>query len=131
MLASLTHGDGVDDVVWMARKIASLRLFGDAVTSNPQSVAELGAAVLAISQFTLVADCRKGRRPSYDRAMASAPARALFERLVGRPAVEIATVATGTFGTTMHVRLVNDGPYTLVIESPARDRCDERHGSEF
>lgn len=114
----------------MARKIANLRFFGNDATSHQQSVVEVGAAVLAISQFTLVADCRRGRHPSYDRAMTSAVARELFEQFVVARQSEIATVATGTFGATMHVRLVNDGPYTLVIDSPARDCGDDRYASD-
>ena len=117
VLAGLADGDGIGDVVWMARKIASLRIFEDP-TAASLSVVEVGAAVLAISQFTLVADCRKGRRPSYDAAMTTADAAQLFERFVEALRSEIGSVATGRFGATMHVRLVNEGPYTLIVDSP-------------
>ncbi len=116
VLAGLARGDGIDEVVWMARKIAGLRVFDAA--AGERSVVEAGAAVLAISQFTLLADVRKGRRPSYDRALPSEAAAPLFERFVAELRAIVDTVATGRFGASMHVRLVNDGPFTLAIESP-------------
>lgn len=131
VLAGLADGDGEDDVVWMARKVAGLRLFDDGAGVAQQSVVEAGAAVLAVSQFTLVADCRKGRRPSYDRAMPTDAAALLFERFVAALQSEIANVATGIFGATMCVHLVNDGPYTLVIDSPARGPREGRRGLEI
>jgi D-tyrosyl-tRNA(Tyr) deacylase len=121
VLAGLAAADGPEDVAWMARKIASLRVFDDD-DGHGRSLVASGAAVLAISQFTLVADCRKGRRPSYDAAMAPEAAAALFARFVELLRVEIPAVATGRFGATMRVRLVNEGPYTLVLDSPRSSR---------
>jgi D-tyrosyl-tRNA(Tyr) deacylase len=78
VLAGLARDDGDDDIAWMARKIAGLRVFDDGTTER--SVVEIGGTVLAVSQFTLLADCRKGRRPSYDHAMPAEAATALFAR---------------------------------------------------
>jgi D-tyrosyl-tRNA(Tyr) deacylase len=123
ILAGLGADDGLEDVEWMARKIASLRIL-DAVDSVAlRSVVEADAAVLAVSQFTLMADCRKGRRPSYDAAMPSAEAARLFDAFVSALRAEIRMVETGRFGAAMEVRLVNDGPYTLIVDSPRASRA--------
>jgi D-tyrosyl-tRNA(Tyr) deacylase len=122
VLAGLGTDDGVDDVTWMARKIASLRIFEVAGSVGRHSVVEADAEVLAVSQFTLMADCRKGRRPSYDAAMASSAAERLFESFVSALREEIRTVNTGRFGAMMTVHLVNDGPYTLIVDSPRTQR---------
>jgi D-tyrosyl-tRNA(Tyr) deacylase len=121
ILAGLGRDDGVAEVAWMARKIVGLRVFDTAEPASQHDVIEAGAEVLAISQFTLLADCRKGRRPSYDPAMRSEDASQLFDRFVAELRSFVGTVATGRFGATMAVRLVNDGPFTLVIDSPPPD----------
>lgn len=118
LLVGLEVGDGVPHVAWMARKIAGLRVFDGDDGPGRWSVGEIGGAVLAVSQFTLVADCRTGRRPSFDRAMPAGDAAALFEHFVTLLRAEVGSVATGRFGASMQVRLVNDGPMTLVIEAP-------------
>ena len=123
VLAGLGTDDGLPDVNWMARKIASLRILDGAGSGAQQSVVEADAAVLAVSQFTLMADCRKGRRPSYDAAMVSGDAARLFERFVEALRAEIRTVETGRFGALMQVRLVNDGPYTLIVDAPRVSRA--------
>lgn len=118
VLAGLGRDDGEQDVVWMARKITTLRLFEDPATAVQRSVVEAGGALLVISQFTLLADCRRGRRPSYDRAMEADTATTLFERFIGELRAHAPHVATGRFGAHMQVHLVNDGPFTLIVESP-------------
>jgi D-aminoacyl-tRNA deacylase len=118
LLVGLAVGDDPDAIAWMAHKIAGLRLFDDHAGPLRRSVGEVGGGVLAVSQFTLLADCRKGRRPSFDGALPASQAAPLFELFVARLRQEVAAVATGRFGTTMEVRLVNDGPFTLVIDSP-------------
>jgi D-tyrosyl-tRNA(Tyr) deacylase len=118
LLVGLAHGDGEPQLEWMARKVAGLRVFDDATGPSRASVVEVGGGLLAISQFTVVADCHKGRRPSYDAAMPSAEAARLFARFVELLRGEIAIVETGRFGATMHVHLVNDGPFTLVLDAP-------------
>ncbi len=118
LLAGLAVGDGRDQVRWMAGKIAGLRVFADdAGEPSRWSVGEADGDVLAISQFTLVADCRKGRRPSFDRALPSPDAATLFEYFVAELRTTLPRVETGRFGADMRVRLVNDGPFTLVIDS--------------
>jgi D-tyrosyl-tRNA(Tyr) deacylase len=119
ILGGLAVHDREETVRWMARKIASLRIFDDGTGAQERSVVEASAEVLAVSQFTVVADCRKGRRPSYDDAMPAGKAAGLFEHFVTALRGEVGSVTTGRFGATMHVRLVNDGPLTLVIDSPA------------
>jgi D-tyrosyl-tRNA(Tyr) deacylase len=118
VLAGLGREDGVDEVAWMARKIAGLRVFEAPESSSQHDVVETRAEVLAVSQFTLLADCRKGRRPSFDHAMPSDRASALFERFAAELRTLVGTVATGRFGAPMTLRLVNEGPFTLVIDSP-------------
>jgi D-aminoacyl-tRNA deacylase len=118
LLVGIARGDGPAQVHWMARKIAGLRVFDDATGPGRLSIVETGGALLAISQFTLVADCHKGRRPSYDRAMPSREAAVLFAQFVEALREQIASVVTGRFGATMRVRLVNEGPLTLVIDAP-------------
>lgn len=117
VFAGIARGDGSDETAWMARKIASLRVFDDEATRSQLSVVEARAEILAISQFTLLADCRKGRRPSYDAAMRAEVAHAIFDGFVAELRTVVASVATGRFGADMQVRLVNDGPFTLVIDS--------------
>ena len=123
LLVGLAAGDGEAEVAWMARKIAGLRVFTDAGGLMNAALVDVGAQVLAVPQFTLLGDCRKGRRPSFDTAMAPAQAEPLFDRFVTLLAARIGPVATGRFGASMQVRLVNDGPVTFVIErSPAPER---------
>jgi D-tyrosyl-tRNA(Tyr) deacylase len=124
LLVGVAVGDGPSDAAWMARKIAGLRLFDDDDgVPLARSVAEVGGGVLAVSQFTLLADSRKGRRPSFDGAMPAPDAAVLFATFVERLRDEVGEVATGRFGATMHVHLVNDGPFTLVVDSPPPTRA--------
>lgn len=119
VLAGFDRDDGDRELAWMARKIAGLRVFEDAGVDDVRTVTDIGGEVLAVSQFTLLADCRKGRRPSYDRALPADAAAALFDRFVGELRAIVGRVATGRFGADMRVRLVNDGPFTLVIDVDA------------
>lgn len=119
LLAGIARGDGPVQVAWMAKKIAGLRVFDDHTGPARSSVVEVAGGVLAISQFTVVANCHKGRRPSYDPAMPSEEAAVLFDRFVDELRGAVRTVETGRFGATMRVRLVNDGPLTLVIDTPS------------
>ena len=119
-LVGVTHGDGPTQVDWMARKIAGLRIFdgadGDETPGAERSVAEAGLPVLVVSQFTLYADVRKGRRPSWSAAAPAPVAEPLVDALAAALRAEGLTVASGTFGAHMMVHLVNDGPVTLVLD---------------
>jgi D-tyrosyl-tRNA(Tyr) deacylase len=116
LLVGLARGDGEAAIAWMAHKIEGLRVFSDADGLMNASLADVGGRVLAVPQFTLLGDCRKGRRPSFAAAMPPAEAERLFGRFVARLAAAAGSVVTGRFGATMQVQLVNDGPVTLVIE---------------
>ena len=101
----------------LAEKIHGLRLFNDAEEKMNRSLSEAGGAVLAVSQFTLYADCRKGRRPSFDRAAPAELARALYEEFVSALRSLGARVETGIFQAMMDVELVNDGPVTVLVDT--------------
>ena len=101
----------------LAEKIANLRIFDDDQGRMNRSLLEAGGAVLCVSQFTLYGDCRKGRRPSYDRAAAPEAARSLYESFVESLRALNVKVETGEFRAMMDVELVNDGPVTLLLDS--------------
>lgn len=109
--------DGPADAEYIAAKTRDLRMFPDEEGRMNRSVVEAAGAVLAVSQFTLHADCRKGRRPSFDLAAPASVARALYEDLVRRLRESGLHVATGVFQAEMDVELVNDGPVTLLLDS--------------
>jgi D-tyrosyl-tRNA(Tyr) deacylase len=114
------QGDGPGDVDYIARKIRELRVFEDDAHHMNRSVEEVSGSVLAVSQFTLTADCRKGRRPSFDDAAPPHMAKPLYEDVVRALRTAGLTVATGEFQAMMQVSLVNDGPVTLLLESRKR-----------
>lgn len=111
-LVGLTHEDGEAEVRKLAEKTWGLR-----VLPGEKSCADLDAPILAVSQFTLYGDVRKGRRPSWSRAAPGSVSKPLFERYVQILRDLGATVETGRFGAHMSVELVNDGPFTLVLDS--------------
>ena len=113
VLVGVTHDDGPEQVEWLARKVADLRLLRD-----EQSVLDAGAAVLVVSQFTLYGDARKGRRPTWNAAAPGPVAEPVVEAVVAALRRKGLEVQTGTFGADMAVSLVNDGPVTLVLDSP-------------
>jgi D-tyrosyl-tRNA(Tyr) deacylase len=119
VLVGFATGDSDDDAAWMARKIAGLRIFDDRDGLMNAALADVGGRVLAVSQFTLLGDVGKGRRPSFAGAMPSEHAAPLFDRFVAFLAEQVGPVAIGVFGARMDVRLVNDGPVTLIIERRA------------
>jgi D-tyrosyl-tRNA(Tyr) deacylase len=116
LLVGFGHGDGEAEAAWMARKIAGLRLFPDAAHKMNLALADVGGRCLAVSQFTLLADASKGRRPTLEAALDPAAAAPLFDRFVELLAAGTGPVATGVFGAHMEVELVNDGPVTLLLE---------------
>ncbi len=104
---------------WLARKLVGLRIFTDDNGQMNRSVLDVGEQVLVVSQFTLLADARKGNRPSYAAAAPPAVAEPLYERFVALVAAALGRpVPTGVFGADMQVRLLNDGPVTIVLDSP-------------
>jgi D-tyrosyl-tRNA(Tyr) deacylase len=126
-LAAIDHGllvllgvwqmDTVEDAVQLARKTAHLRIFDDADGKLNRSVLEVRGQVLVISQFTLYADCRKGRRPSFVEAARAETAKPLYEAFVAEVRRQGVPVQTGEFQTLMDVALVNRGPVTIILDS--------------
>jgi len=110
-------GDSEEDAAWLADKIANLRVFMDSEEKMNRSVLDEGGAVLAVSQFTLLADARKGRRPSYSGAAAPEEARRLFDSFVAKLRLLVPKVETGEFKAIMRVAYVNEGPITILLDS--------------
>ncbi len=119
VLLGVGHNDTSQQVVWMADKIVGLRIFDDAEGKMNLSLVDVGGAMLVVSQFTLFGDCKKGKRPSFINAGPPELAIELYEALVAAVRERGIEVATGRFREHMEVALVNDGPVTLWIESPA------------
>lgn len=116
LLVGITHDDSEETAAWMAEKIVGLRLFADAEDKMNLALADVGGAVLAVSQFTLYGDAAKGRRPSFIDAARPETAQPLYEKFVLMLREKGLTVETGEFGAMMDVELVNDGPVTLWLE---------------
>ena len=118
VLVGFAPTDGEAALEWMAEKVLGLRLFGDAEGKMNRDLAEVGGALLVVSQFTLYGDAKKGRRPSFIDAAPPEVAIPLYERFVTllRAKAGGIPVATGEFGAMMEVELVNDGPVTLLLE---------------
>jgi D-tyrosyl-tRNA(Tyr) deacylase len=110
--------DGDPDLAWMAEKVAHLRIFEDAAGKLNRSLLEVGGQALVVSQFTLYGDARRGRRPSFDASAPADRARPLFEKFVDNLASRGIITAVGRFQAIMQVELVNDGPVTIMIDSP-------------
>jgi D-tyrosyl-tRNA(Tyr) deacylase len=113
----VASGDGDADAAWMADKIANLRIFMDSEERMNRSVIEESGSVLAVSQFTLLADARKGRRPSYSDAAAPEEARRIFDVFVEELKRLVGKVETGRFQAVMRVASVNEGPITILLDS--------------
>jgi len=116
-LVGVAKDDTETDAQTIASKIAGLRVFNDDDGNMNLALADVGGAVLAVSQFTLYGDARKGRRPSFIDAAAGEAAKVLFDRVVEFVRREGLTVETGIFGASMRVSLVNEGPVTILLDS--------------
>ena len=116
-LVAVRREDDAADVAWMAAKLIGLRIFRNGDKHFDRSVAETGGGILLVSNFTVAADTKKGRRPSLDYAAAPEQARELFDALVTAVKAAGVPVATGEFGGDMRVALVNDGPATFILDS--------------
>jgi D-aminoacyl-tRNA deacylase len=117
VLLGVAAGDSSGDVDYIADKIAELRIFPDEAGKMNRSLEETGGAMLVVSQFTLLGDCRKGRRPSFIDAAEPSLGERLYEEFVQAVAAKGIEIATGRFRQHMDVTLTNDGPVTLLIDS--------------
>ena len=116
VLVGFTYGDDSSDIDYMVKKIVNLRIFDDENGVMNKSILDVDGKILSISQFTLYADTKKGRRPSYASALKGEEATILYD-LFNQKLREFVIVETGIFGADMKVTLTNDGPVTIVIES--------------
>jgi D-tyrosyl-tRNA(Tyr) deacylase len=117
LLVGIEKGDTLQDVEFLARKVVELRIFPDQEGKMNLSLAEAQGAVLAVSQFTLAASVKKGRRPGFDNAESPGRAAELFDRFVGLVRASGVRVATGVFQALMEVQIINDGPVTFILDS--------------
>ena len=118
VLIGVTHGDDESDARFLAQKIATLRIFEDAAGKFNLAALDVGAAALVVSQFTLYADARRGRRPDFIDAARPEVAEPLITRFVALLREQGLRVETGVFQARMIVRLLNDGPVTIILDSP-------------
>lgn len=117
VLLGITHDDGEAEADWLARKIAGLRVFEDEAGKMNLGLEKVGGSILAISQFTLYGNMRKGRRPSFVEAARPAHAQPLYDYFCEQLAAQGAAVARGVFQAEMKIALVNDGPVTLWLDT--------------
>jgi D-tyrosyl-tRNA(Tyr) deacylase len=118
VLLAAAKDDGPDQVKWMAEKLAGLRIFADDAGKMNLSLTQVSGEMLIVSQFTLYGDCRKGRRPSYAHAAAPELAEPLYIDFIEAVRSRGIPVQQGVFGAMMDVDLINDGPVTLIVDSP-------------
>ena len=111
--------DTTRDIEWMVDKIVNLRIFETQEGKMDESLLDIGGALLVVSQFTLYADCRKGRRPSFSDAMDAGAAKSFFELFVKKAKEKVPSARTGVFQAMMQVNLTNDGPVTILLDSSA------------
>ncbi|MFG0253120.1 MAG: D-aminoacyl-tRNA deacylase [Phycisphaerales bacterium JB038] len=120
VLLALEEGDGDSQAAWMAEKLANLRIFEDEAGHMNRSLLDTGGAMLLVPNFTVAGNCRKGRRPSFDKAMHPSAASPGFDAMADRLRGKGLRVETGVFGAHMHVSLLNDGPVTLILDTAVR-----------
>ncbi|AWE08146.1 D-tyrosyl-tRNA(Tyr) deacylase [Lysinibacillus sp. 2017] len=120
LLVGITHADTEEDIAYVAKKIADLRIWEDEDGKMNRSIIEVGGAILSVSQFTLYADTRKGKRPSFIEAARPEQAEPLWLAFNEQLKTHGLHVETGIFGAMMDVALINDGPVTIIIESKTK-----------
>ena len=122
VLLGIETSDGAEDIEWLSGKISRLRLFNDENGVMNLSVLDLGASIMVVSQFTLHASIRKGNRPSYIKAAAPEIAIPIYEKFIATMEQDISKpVVTGTFGAHMKIKLTNDGPVTIIIDTKNKE----------
>jgi D-tyrosyl-tRNA(Tyr) deacylase len=117
LFVAFTEGDDRSVAERMADKVAKLRIFPDENGKTNLSVQDVGGSLLIVSQFTLCADCRHGNRPSFSGAAGAQPAEAMYKYILAKAAETVPNVQAGVFGADMKVELLNDGPFTIVLDS--------------
>ena len=120
LLVGVRHGDNLAAARWLAEKVAHLRIFADDDSKFNRSVLDVGGGILLISQFTVYGDCRKGRRPNFTAAAPPDVAAPLLDTLAEELRNRGLPVETGEFGAMMQVALTNDGPVTVLVDTPER-----------
>ncbi|MDQ2985835.1 MAG: D-aminoacyl-tRNA deacylase [Armatimonadota bacterium] len=118
-LVAVERRDTEADVAWMSNRISGLRIFEDNAGKMNLGCEEVGGKLLVVSNFTVAGDTQKGRRPSFDNAASFETGKAHFENLLKKLAATGTVIKTGAYGEEMRVSLVNDGPITLIVESPS------------
>ncbi len=122
VLQGIEDADTIDDIIWLSNKICNLRIFNDDEGVMNKSLLETGGNMLLVSQFTLFASTKKGNRPSYIRASKPPIAIPMYERMIQQLEQDLGKpIQTGIFGADMKVRLLNDGPVTIVIDSKNKE----------
>ena len=116
----VARGDSIEDAEYLLDKLLHLRIFPDQERKMNRNIQESGGSLLIVSQFTLYADCRRGRRPSFDRAAPPELAERLYDQFVESARRSPVPVATGVFQAMMEVQLINDGPVTILLDSEDR-----------
>jgi D-tyrosyl-tRNA(Tyr) deacylase len=129
-LVAVAPTDTEREAAWLAAKLVDVRVFADAGGTFARSVRDMAGAILVVSQFTLYADTRKGRRPSFSGAAEPEQAERLYRSVMRHIEGRGVPVCGGRFGAHMEVKLVNDGPVTLILDSPAVRSVDRRHGED-
>ena len=122
VLVGIEEADDDEDVVWLAQKIASMRIFADENDLMNKALADVQGNILLISQFTLFASTKKGNRPGFTRSATSETAIPLYEKMIAELSRNIGKdIKTGIFGADMQITLVNDGPVTIIIDSKSKE----------
>jgi D-tyrosyl-tRNA(Tyr) deacylase len=127
VLVGARQGDTEEDADWLAEKVANLRIFESTSGRMDRSALDAGLPALVVSQFTLYGDCRRGRRPDFTAAAPPEVAEPLIERFIARLRDAGLHVETGRFRAHMHVALVNDGPVTIIVDSPVPGSSRRHH----